>query len=81
MVAEHLDPRYVVQHRKSHADFPTEVTQLHGSVSVNDRGAARSLLQFLTMLAREPYPGVGPVHGPADRLDPVRQPTRGCLFG
>jgi hemerythrin len=48
MVAEHLDPRYVVQHRKSHANFLTEVTQLHGNVSVNDRGAARSLLQFLT---------------------------------
>lgn len=48
MVAVHLDPRYVEQHRQSHVAFLEEVTLLHGSVSTHNRDAAKSLLQFLT---------------------------------
>lgn len=48
MEAMHLDTRYVEQHRQSHVSFLNEVTQLHGSVSANNRDAAKSLLQFLT---------------------------------
>jgi len=43
-----LDERYVAQHRQSHVSFMEEVTQLHGSVSTDNRAAAKSLLQFLT---------------------------------
>ncbi|MFA7242432.1 MAG: bacteriohemerythrin [Sulfuricellaceae bacterium] len=48
MTAMHLDSRYVAQHRQSHVSFMDEVTQLHSSVSANNRDAAKSLLQFLT---------------------------------
>jgi hemerythrin len=48
MVSMRLDPRHVDQHRQSHASFLDEVTQLHGCVSADNRGAAKSLLQFLT---------------------------------
>lgn len=48
MAAMRLDSRYVEKHRRSHADFLDEVAQLHGGVSADNRGAAKSLLQFLT---------------------------------
>ena len=48
MQAMHLDPRYIEQHRQSHDSFLDEVTQLQGSVSDHNLGAAKSLLQFLT---------------------------------
>lgn len=48
MTAKRLDSRYVERHRRSHADFLDEVAQLHGGVSADNRGAAKSLLQFLT---------------------------------
>ena len=48
MTAMGLDQRHVEQHRQDHANFIDEVTQLHGSVSENNRNAAKSLLQFLT---------------------------------
>jgi hemerythrin len=48
MVAMRLDPRYVAQHRASHAEFLDEVTQLHDGVSANNRDAAKFLLEFLT---------------------------------
>ena len=48
MTAMRLDQRHVEQHRRDHASFIDEVTQLHGSVSANNRNAAKSLLQFLT---------------------------------
>lgn len=48
MVAVGLDARYVEHHRHSHTSFLDEVNQLHGSVDVNNREAAKSLLQFLT---------------------------------
>ena len=48
MKAMRLDSRYVEQHRQCHSSFLDEVTQLHGGVSENNRGAAKSLLQFLT---------------------------------
>jgi hemerythrin len=48
MAAMRLDPRHVAQHRQSHASFIDEVTQLHDGVAPNNRGAAKSLMQFLT---------------------------------
>jgi hemerythrin len=48
MEAMHLDPRHVDQHRANHASFLDEVTQLHGGVSASNRGATKSLLEFLT---------------------------------
>ena len=48
MLAMGLDPRYVAGHRASHASFLDEVTQLHGSIAINNRDAGKSLLQFLT---------------------------------
>ena len=48
MTAKRLDPDYIEDHRQSHRSFLDEVTQLHGGISVNNRDAAKSLLQFLT---------------------------------
>ena len=48
MAAMQVDPRHVVQHQQTHVKFLDEVTLLHGSVSESNRGAAKSLLQFLT---------------------------------
>lgn len=48
MAAIGVDPRSVAEHRVSHAGFLDEVTQLHGSVSADNRDAAKSLLEFLT---------------------------------
>ena len=48
MQAMHLDPRHIAQHRTAHSSFMDEVTQLHNGVSANNRGAAKSLLEFLT---------------------------------
>lgn len=48
MTAARLDPRYVAQHRATHASFLGEVAQLHAGVPANNRDAAKSLLEFLT---------------------------------
>ena len=48
MAAMHLDPRYVKQHRESHAGFLNEVTHLHEGISASNLNAAKPLLQFLT---------------------------------
>jgi hemerythrin len=48
MTAMRVDARHIEQHRQSHASFIDEVTQLHGSISADNRDAAKSLLQFLT---------------------------------
>ena len=48
MTAMRLDPRYVAQHRANHASFLDELTQLNNGVSASNRGAAKSLLEFLT---------------------------------
>jgi hemerythrin len=48
MVARNLDPRYIAQHKHSHASFFDEVQHLHGGITVHNRDSARSLMQFLT---------------------------------
>lgn len=48
MYAMGLDARHIEEHRRSHASFLDEVTTLHGSISANNRNAAKFLLQFLT---------------------------------
>jgi hemerythrin len=48
MQAMRLDPRYIDQHRQSHADFLDEVTLLRSGATDSGRTAAKSLLDFLT---------------------------------
>jgi diguanylate cyclase (GGDEF)-like protein/hemerythrin-like metal-binding protein len=48
MLAQSLDPRYIAQHKQSHASFFDEVQYLHGGITVHSRDSARSLMQFLT---------------------------------
>ena len=48
MAAMQLDPRYIEQHKASHAQFLTEVTERHHGLAANNLQASKSLLQFLT---------------------------------
>lgn len=48
MSSARVDERHVVQHKRVHAAFLEEVTELHQGLAAQDGHAARSLLQFLT---------------------------------